>query len=741
MQDEDFARSLYADWDAFCQRCVIDTSEAFFSRFDSPDIYLEIDRLDLELGGIPQERFHELFPVRFREALERSFTRRLMETGMVRVGEDGEIPSSASGLLGMTRSGSSGVSGVTEGVSFGPSGVSNSSRVPELSAVSSPSGVTGHPEVSDPSVVFGPAEQSSLPESLAPSGHPGSTKSVIPSGHAGPSEHSGPSRHAIPSEQFGSSIHTISSEQSGLSKIPDPSAPTSHTEGISTDFSEGSVSAHIEESTPDLSEGRTFVHSEGSIPAHTEGSSPVHTLGSAADLSEGSVSGHIEENTPELSEGSTLVHSEGSKPAHSEGRAPVHPEGSASDRAEGSIFDHSERSTPARTEGTVLGYSEGSAFGHTERSAPDYTKGTVLDHNEGSVPGHTEGSAPGHSDSSFPGHSERITLCHSERSEGIPWSRQAIARARKKRFENLLHYLEQGFCQPEWDAAAFDLTEELTLFQDTESRERMLSVLATRPYAMERLLLQTPPGRWEELVPLASWLTSPVPGSKEKRRILSLARSLRDQAILDRPLPSSGTAQGDSEEGKQGGLPDRKTITPEYLMVPNAGLCLLALWFPRLFGMLGFLTEDRKGWKDDEARIRAVFLLQRLVTDEVREYKEHELAFNRILTGCPFYVPLPKTYALTENEIQTAESMLSGVKANWDKLKNTSVKGFQHSFLQRPGRLERRRDRWILYVESRAFDILLDSLPWSYHPIRLPWLEEKIAVLWRNKEDSFLDSL
>ena len=32
---------------------------------------------------------------------------------------------------------------------------------------------------------------------------------------------------------------------------------------------------------------------------------------------------------------------------------------------------------------------------------------------------------------------------------------------------------------------------------------------------------------------------------------------------------------------------------------------------------------------------------------------EQELAFNRILTGCPFYVPLPKTLTLTSQEIQT----------------------------------------------------------------------------------------
>lgn len=181
-----------------------------------------------------------------------------------------------------------------------------------------------------------------------------------------------------------------------------------------------------------------------------------------------------------------------------------------------------------------------------------------------------------------------------------------------------------------------------------------------------------------------------------------------------------------------------EAVQPEYIEIPNAGLCLLAIWFPRLLDMLGLLAETddgRKDLKDMEARIRAIFILQRLATDEIREYEEYELAFNRILTGCPFHVPLPKALKLTENEIQTVESMLAGVKANWKKLKNTSVKGFQHSFIERPGRLEQREDKWVLYVEERAYDILLDSLPWSYRQIRLPWLKKKISVIWRDKED------
>lgn len=178
-----------------------------------------------------------------------------------------------------------------------------------------------------------------------------------------------------------------------------------------------------------------------------------------------------------------------------------------------------------------------------------------------------------------------------------------------------------------------------------------------------------------------------------------------------------------------------EAMQPQYIEVPNAGLCLLAIWLPRLFGMLGLLTEDRKDLKDTEARVRAIFILQRLVTDEPQEYKEQELAFNRILTGCPFQVPLPKTLELTDNEIQTIESMIAGVKDNWDKLRNTSVKGFQHSFIERPGRLEQREDKWVLYVENRAYDILLDSLPWSYRLVRLPWLKNKINVVWRDKEE------
>lgn len=184
-----------------------------------------------------------------------------------------------------------------------------------------------------------------------------------------------------------------------------------------------------------------------------------------------------------------------------------------------------------------------------------------------------------------------------------------------------------------------------------------------------------------------------------------------------------------------------EVVQPDYIPVTNAGLCLFTPWIIRLFGMLDLLAEDRKDLKDTDARIRAIFILQRLVTAEQREYKESDLAFNRLLVACPFNVPLPKSLELTDKETETVESMLAGVKANWPKMVNTSVGGFQRSFIEREGQLEQRENKWVLTVENKAYDILLDSLPWSYKMIRLPWLKKPISVSWRDKEEFDFDSI
>ena len=174
--------------------------------------------------------------------------------------------------------------------------------------------------------------------------------------------------------------------------------------------------------------------------------------------------------------------------------------------------------------------------------------------------------------------------------------------------------------------------------------------------------------------------------------------------------------------------------TPEFFPVGNAGLCLLAPWLVRLFGMLGYLDEERKKLKDTASKIRAVFLLQYLVYGEEREYREAELNFNRLLASLSRHVPLPKRLSLTENEKQTADSMVAGVKANWPQMNGTSVEGFRSSFLTRKGRLEQKEEHWLLTVEEKAYDILLETIPWGFQQIRLPWIKKYVQVKWHEQQ-------
>ena len=72
--------------------------------------------------------------------------------------------------------------------------------------------------------------------------------------------------------------------------------------------------------------------------------------------------------------------------------------------------------------------------------------------------------------------------------------------------------------------------------------------------------------------------------------------------------------------------------------------------------------------------------------------------------------------------------MLASVIDHWAILKNTSEAGLRESFLQRPGKLTRTSRVWLLQVEQRPYDMLLQSLPWTFHLIRRPWMKQVVRT-------------
>lgn len=165
----------------------------------------------------------------------------------------------------------------------------------------------------------------------------------------------------------------------------------------------------------------------------------------------------------------------------------------------------------------------------------------------------------------------------------------------------------------------------------------------------------------------------------------------------------------------------------EKIYIENAGLVLLHPFLSTLFDRTGLVKNGE--FVNDEAKFRAPHLLQYLVNYE-QESPEHALLLNKILCGIEYQEAVTSGIVLTELEMNTANELLYVVTQQWEKLKNTSISGLQESFLQRSGSLCLSSEGWTLVVESKAYDVLLQTLPWGLSFIKNSWMTEPIFVEW-----------
>lgn len=169
----------------------------------------------------------------------------------------------------------------------------------------------------------------------------------------------------------------------------------------------------------------------------------------------------------------------------------------------------------------------------------------------------------------------------------------------------------------------------------------------------------------------------------------------------------------------------------ETLYINNAGIVLLNVYAKRLFDRFELL--DKKEFKSDEAREKAVYILQYLVSKDDQP-EEHELLLNKVLVGMPLTVPLKFDIKITDEEKEICDGLLDAVIKNWTVLKNTSRDGLRTSFLLRNGSLKKEETAWNLRVEKKAYDILLNKLPWGYTMIHFPWMEIPLLTEWEDQK-------
>jgi hypothetical protein len=201
----------------------------------------------------------------------------------------------------------------------------------------------------------------------------------------------------------------------------------------------------------------------------------------------------------------------------------------------------------------------------------------------------------------------------------------------------------------------------------------------------------------------------------------ALLEELRFRARTTGPL-TDFAAPGDRQKHYDA-FSDSDTIP-----VDNAGLVLLGPFLARFFEKLGLLQDGH--WVNETAHEKACVMLHFLVAGDAVTPFEAELPLIKLLCGIPFGQPLNLDHTITKEDKEAAEGLLEAVIGYIPKLNNLSIDGFRGSFLVREGIIASRDGNWLLRVQRKPYDLLLDSVPWNFRQIRLGWMEHLLNVEW-----------
>ncbi|HEY5723754.1 MAG TPA: contractile injection system tape measure protein [Allosphingosinicella sp.] len=166
--------------------------------------------------------------------------------------------------------------------------------------------------------------------------------------------------------------------------------------------------------------------------------------------------------------------------------------------------------------------------------------------------------------------------------------------------------------------------------------------------------------------------------------------------------------------------------------IANAGLVLVNPFLPQFFKRLDLLVGGDAGafeWRSPAAQGRAVHLLQWLVEGRC-DRPAPMLALNRLLCGQQPGDPDMGQIEPTVDELAICRSLLDAVIADWPMMKGSSVAALQESFFQRQGKLGRQESAWLVQVERKILDVLVDHVPWSFATIYHRWMSEPVRVNW-----------
>ena len=200
------------------------------------------------------------------------------------------------------------------------------------------------------------------------------------------------------------------------------------------------------------------------------------------------------------------------------------------------------------------------------------------------------------------------------------------------------------------------------------------------------------------------------------------------RGVLGGDQMGSGAATGDGQSSNPDAASDAALQPKKSVRVGNAGLVLLAPYLPVLFDRTGLLVRPDTQIEPTDIP-RALRLLDYLVYGQAQP-SDPGLELSRILCGIPFSQPVAASADLSEGDAGLCDGLIAAAISNWTALGKISPAGLRETFLQRHGELRQYDDRVELAVERKAFDVLLDQVPWSFAIIKHCWMPERLKVVW-----------
>jgi Arc/MetJ-type ribon-helix-helix transcriptional regulator len=199
--------------------------------------------------------------------------------------------------------------------------------------------------------------------------------------------------------------------------------------------------------------------------------------------------------------------------------------------------------------------------------------------------------------------------------------------------------------------------------------------------------------------------------------LITQAEAERLQARLSRRTPP---VRHDDHE---------RSAPDEFQAVMAAGICLLWPFLPRFFARRGLLDAKETSFASLAAQQRAVLLLHHLATGE-HDAPEFALLLPKALCGLPAFDPCEIVEPVTATEQAEAGQLIDAAIAHASCFGAISQAGLRETFLMRPGLLGTRDGAWLLRLERRSADVLLERLPWTLQWLRLPWMQAAMRVEW-----------